>query len=77
MTPWMIFLAFLQLIYHPNEAIDLWCNDKVRHPNQNARKQYKKHKKSSNLLDFWDNWIDPEPQSDSDLPSDHDSDLDD
>ena len=33
--------------FNPNEAIDLWWADKIRCPNQSARKQYKKRTKSA------------------------------
>ena len=88
--------------FDPNEAINLWWNDKTRCPNQSARKPYKKRKTKStssyssvnpvivcdsdsatsesdsesvaskNLLDYWDDWIDPPSETES-LP--HDPDL--
>ena len=32
--------------FNPNEPIDLWWKNKTRHPQQSARKKYKKHKKT-------------------------------
>jgi len=36
--------------FNSNEAIDLWWSDKIRRPNQSARKQYKKRTKLHKLL---------------------------
>jgi len=33
--------------FDPNEAINLWWNEKIRRPNHSARKPYKKHKTRS------------------------------
>ena len=84
--------------FNPNEPIDLWWKDKIRRPKQNARKKYKKHKKTvedtsssstdvvtsssstdvvtcdsdsesdestNNLLDYWDDWINPQSESET------------
>ena len=89
--------------FNPNEAIDLWWNDKIRRPNQSARKQYRKRKRateaagssqsghssssvvicssdsgsgseddestaSKSLLDCWDDWINPQLETESQSP---------
>ena len=36
--------------FNPNEAIDLWWADKIRRPNQSARKQYKKRVKTAQAV---------------------------
>ena len=35
--------------FNPSESIDLWCKDKMRRPNQNVRKKYKRHKQVNGL----------------------------
>ena len=31
--------------FSPEEAIDIWWNDRIRRPNQKSRKPYRKHKR--------------------------------
>ena len=52
--------------FTPDEAIQIWWDDKVRRPNQKPRKQYKRHRKPESH----------ETQSDSDDEEDEHNDTD-